>query len=192
MKNKAIAIALSAGSVLYIGLYVAYAMLAWRWKAGDHGSHFGDTFGAFNALFSGFGLIGLAIAIFLQYRQLQTQSEELRLQREELTLTREQLGRSAQAQEQSEQALRKQLLVMTLSTPITATVQALEKVERHMEYQHGNRNIDGWGLQQLKNHLESVKNNQSWADRDCLLNDLPQLIDLRTNLQDIKEELSRL
>lgn len=62
---------------------------------------FGDVFGAVNALFSGLAFAGLIFAILLQ-------REDLELQRQELTLTRHELARTAEAQVQSEAALRAQ------------------------------------------------------------------------------------
>lgn len=62
---------------------------------------FGDIFGAVNALFSGLAFAGLIFAILLQ-------REDLELQRQELKLTTQELARSAEAQVQSEAALRAQ------------------------------------------------------------------------------------
>jgi hypothetical protein len=78
---------------------------------------FGDVFGVVNALFSGFAFAGLILAILLQ-------REDLELQREELSLTRLELTRSAQAQVQSELALRAQAEAATRSSRL-ATINFL-------------------------------------------------------------------
>ncbi len=48
-------------------------------------SHFGDMFGAVNALFSGLALAGVIYTIYLQRNELKLQRDELRLQREEVS-----------------------------------------------------------------------------------------------------------
>lgn len=63
---------------------------------------FGEMFSAVNALFSGVALAGVIVAIVLQ-------SRELELQRRELELTRDELRRTARAQEESRDALAKQV-----------------------------------------------------------------------------------
>src|SRR5687768_2418352 len=57
---------------------------------GESGT-FGDTFGAINALFTGFAFAGLIITIIMQRDQLELQRKELKLQRKELRLTRTEL-----------------------------------------------------------------------------------------------------
>lgn len=86
-----------AACVLVLWLFVG--MLPW-WLAHDHNeaSQFGDSFGFGNTLFAGLAFAGVIYAIILQ-------TEELRLQREELEETRDELRRSADAQEQTQQAL---------------------------------------------------------------------------------------
>jgi hypothetical protein len=80
-------------------LWLLVGMLPW-WLAHDHNeaSQFGDSFGFGNTLFAGLAFAGVIYAIILQ-------TEELRLQREELEETRDELRRSADAQEQTQQAL---------------------------------------------------------------------------------------
>ncbi len=70
---------------------------------------FGDSFGGFTALFSGFAFVGIIYTIWQQQKQLALQMEELALQRKELELTRNELKRSAEAQEKSEKALNDQV-----------------------------------------------------------------------------------
>lgn len=84
---------------------------------------FGDVFGAVNALFSGLAFAGLIVAILLQ-------REDLALQREELTLTRKELARSAEAQVQSEAALRSQAEAARRSSRL-ATINFLLDHYRH-------------------------------------------------------------
>lgn len=50
----------------------------------------GDTFGAINALFSGFAFTGIIFTILIQSKELRLQRTELRLTRRELKLTRAQ------------------------------------------------------------------------------------------------------
>jgi hypothetical protein len=64
----------------------------------DQAGVFGDSFGYINSLFSGMALAGVIVAIFLQ-------RQELKLQREELLETRRELSKSAEAHQQSQQAL---------------------------------------------------------------------------------------
>lgn len=69
---------------------------------------FGDSFGALNALFSGWAFAGIIITIFMQ-------REELKLQRNELSLQRVETKRLADAQEASKEALRKTARLSALS-----------------------------------------------------------------------------
>jgi len=90
------------GLILYLLVFVGYGCFAWCQQTEPGVGVFGDAFGALNAFFSGLGFLGLAVAIYLQHRQLLIQSNELRLQREQLMLTRTELTRTATAQEQTE------------------------------------------------------------------------------------------
>lgn len=99
--------------------FVAYYGLAdWQTRG-----QFGDVFGAVNALFSGLAFAGLIFAILLQ-------REDLELQREELSLTRAELARSAEAQVQSEAALRSQADAARRSSRL-ATINFLLDFYRH-------------------------------------------------------------
>ena len=63
---------------------------------------FGDMFGAVNALFSGFALFGVIVAIVLQRDELKLQRKDLELQRKELELTRGEIeGQRKQLEAQS-------------------------------------------------------------------------------------------
>jgi hypothetical protein len=95
--------------------YFVYALLPdWPTRG-----QFGDVFGAVNSLFSGLAFAGLIYTVFLQ-------REELALQRNELELTRKELHRTAQAQEQSEVALRAQADAASQSARLTTTSALLE------------------------------------------------------------------
>lgn len=90
---------------------------------------FGDSFGAINALFSGFAFAGIIYTILLQRK-------ELSLQRIELRETRKELRRSADAQEKSEKALIKQIENMKIAAKVSALNTLLshynEEVKRGM------------------------------------------------------------
>ncbi len=77
---------------------------------------FGDMFGAVNALFSGLAFAGIIYAIFLQHR-------ELELQRNELELTRKELKRSARAQADQVEILKKTAKLNALSTKVSCHAQ---------------------------------------------------------------------
>jgi len=55
----------------------------------ENGNLIGDSFGAVNALFSGFALAGIILTILMQREELKLQRNELKLTREEMQLTRE-------------------------------------------------------------------------------------------------------
>lgn len=110
---------------VYIGVFIVVAQVAigyavipalpdWPTRG-----QFGDVFGAVNALFSGLAFAGLIYTVFLQ-------REELALQRKELELTRQELQRTAEAQEQSEIALRAQAEAASRTALLTTTSALLE------------------------------------------------------------------
>lgn len=76
-------------------------------------SQFGGMSGAISSLFSGLAFAGVIFAIYLQ-------KKELSLQRQELKDTRIELARTAIAQEKSEKALNKQVLLQNLSARLTS------------------------------------------------------------------------
>lgn len=55
----------------------------------ENGNLIGDSFGAVNALFSGFALAGIILTILMQREELKLQRNELKLTREEMQLTRD-------------------------------------------------------------------------------------------------------
>lgn len=81
---------IAAGILLVMTTVGAYAIaLLWlTWPVSElsiaKSGTFGDSFGALNALFTGFGFMGLLITIFLQ-------REDLKLTREELSETRQEI-----------------------------------------------------------------------------------------------------
>lgn len=96
-------------------IFVVYHFVT---DSNDRGN-FGDSFGGINALFSGLAFAGIIYTILLQ-------KKELTLQRQELIDTRVELRRSADAQEKSEQAFKKQIEVMNLSARLNALNCAVE------------------------------------------------------------------
>jgi hypothetical protein len=102
--------------------------LFWLINKPEKGS-FGDMFGAVNALFSGFAFAGVIYAIILQ-------KKELSLQRKELELTRNELHRSAEAQIESQKALKLQANSFEQTTKINtihALLQVFEKDKKERE-----------------------------------------------------------
>ena len=95
-------------------IVVFYGMKDWN----DRGN-LGDSFGGINALFSGLAFAGIIYTILLQ-------KKELTQQRQELVDTRRELRRSADAQERSERAFKKQIEVMNLSARLNALNSAVE------------------------------------------------------------------
>ena len=76
-----IAVVSLVGVTLLYGLFMF--LLVWSEEPQKAGS-FGDMFGAVNALFSGLALAFVAVAVWLQSRQLAAQKEELSATRKEL------------------------------------------------------------------------------------------------------------
>jgi len=98
---------LVASSVIVILLWVlSFPVLNKIFDGSEATAHFGDSFGAVNALFSGLAFAGIIATIWLQ-------KNELALQREELKMTREELKKSAQAQDKTQYALNSQVGLMT-------------------------------------------------------------------------------
>ncbi len=110
-----------AGAWGGLALAAYWALPDWQTRG-----QFGDVFGAVNALFSGLAFAGVIFAILLQ-------REDLELQREELALTRQELARSAQAQEQSEAALRGQAESAARTTTLSTINFLLASYRRELE-----------------------------------------------------------
>lgn len=62
----------------------ALSFILFFFKDSEKRGHFGDMFGAVNALFSGLAFAGLIITLILQKNELSLQREELKLTREEM------------------------------------------------------------------------------------------------------------
>jgi hypothetical protein len=91
-------------SALFLGVIVLWLLtpmvMAYLYPTPAERGQAGDLFGSINALFSGLAFTGVIVAILLQ-------REELELQRQELAANRAELARTATAQEESREALRK-------------------------------------------------------------------------------------
>lgn len=180
----------------FLILFSAYTVFAWRASGDTKMSTFGDTFGAFNALFAGFGFIGLAFTIYLQNQQLRIQQYELKLQRDELKMNREQLTRSAKAQEDSERALSKQLRVMSFSSRLSAITMQLGLTYDHTEGHPNTIHVRKYSDSSLEDYLVKANNRiikgQAYPDDKCVVNDLKVIIELRKDLAGINAELRNL
>lgn len=73
------------GLATMIAICILYGIIVWNIVPEDKQGVFGDMYGAVNALFSGFALLGVVIAIVYQ-------QQELKLQREELSETRKEFA----------------------------------------------------------------------------------------------------
>ncbi|WP_291865855.1 hypothetical protein [Maribacter sp.] len=89
-------------------IFILFGLDNWS----DRGT-FGDSFGAVNALFSGFAFAGLIYTIVLQ-------KEDLKMQRNEIALNRTELKKSAIAQKNSEKALEEQVQQMKIAARLNA------------------------------------------------------------------------
>jgi hypothetical protein len=104
--------------------YVAFQALKSASPAGISGfGQFGDTFGAINALFTGFALAGLVYTALLQYEQVQAQRQELQ--------------RQAQDSEANRQALSREKREQFLTARLNATVALLQATEAKMSFSLG-------------------------------------------------------
>lgn len=119
--------------VVWAGVAIGAFFALPNWEARGQ---FGDVFGAVNALFSGLAFAGLITAILLQ-------REDLELQREELTLTRKELSRSAQAQEQSEAALKSQAEAAGRSARLATVNFLISHYQQELRELRGNAYRDG-------------------------------------------------
>jgi len=112
-----------------VAIWWWYGHNPWRTMDANQASQFGDSFGSVNALFAGLAFAGVIIAIFLQSRELQ-------LQREELECNREELKRSADAQDQTQQAL----YMSAYLNAVASTLDGLEPFVVHEQQSEGLRN----------------------------------------------------
>lgn len=95
---------------------------------GDRGT-FGDMFGAVNALFSGLAFAALIYTIILQ-------REEIHMNRSEIELNRKELKKSATAQQNSQKALKEQVI----QTHLTAKINAMSTIINYYNTQIANSN----------------------------------------------------
>lgn len=89
-------------------------------EALSNAGQFGDLYGSINALFSGFALVGVIAAIWLQSKELRLQRQELVNQREEIALNREEMKQSNREAAKSADALTKQLSLSATSAMLQA------------------------------------------------------------------------
>ena len=93
-------------------------VLVWLLVADSEAAgQFGNMFGAINALFTGFALAGIVVALLMQ--------------REELKLQREELGRSSEAQEAQARAL-----IVTAQLNANTALLQNKASERFSEFSH--------------------------------------------------------
>ena len=125
--------------VIYAATALVYFLPTWCAMSEQNAGLFGDSFGAFNAFFSGLAFLGVVAALVLQIEamgqqqkqldlqgeEIQLQRDELKTQREELKLSREELARAASAQEAQQQALGAQVTHMGRSFRMTLCNQLL-------------------------------------------------------------------
>tara|TARA_R110002020_G_scaffold340176_1_gene555164 strand:+ start:798 stop:1292 length:495 start_codon:yes stop_codon:yes gene_type:complete len=90
---------------------------------GDRGT-IGDMFGAVNALFSGLAFAALLYTIILQH-------EGIKLNRSEIALNRKELAKSVKAQQESQEALKQQVI----QTHLTAKFNALNTIVNYYSSQ---------------------------------------------------------
>jgi hypothetical protein len=105
--------------VVFIVWAISFAIILFAMNNWNDRGNLGDSFGGINALFSGFAFAGIIYTILLQ-------KKELTQQRQELVDTRIELKRSADAQERSERAFKKQIEMMNLSARLNALNSAVE------------------------------------------------------------------
>ena len=92
--------------VILLAWFASPFILGWLIGGLQDQAHFGESFGALDALFSGLAFAGVIYTIFLQRK-------ELRFQRLELELAREELARTASATEESYRQTTKALSAST-------------------------------------------------------------------------------
>jgi len=116
---------LGVAVTLMVGLVVAgvlAAALAARVESPEVWSRWasvGDAFGVLNGVLSGMAVVGLVVALWVQFRELSLQRSELRLQRDAIVSSGEELRRSADA---NLRMLHFELLKMAIDDPALAEV----------------------------------------------------------------------
>lgn len=131
------------------GVIVYYVASSWS----DRGT-IGDMFGAVNALFSGLAFAALIYTIILQ-------REEIGMNRAEIELNRNELKKSADAQQNSQKALKEQVI----QTHLTAKINAISTIINYYNTQIIN----------LSNSPEVI--DKAREKRRMLIKQLDELID---------------
>lgn len=131
------------------GVIIYYLGSNWT----DRGT-IGDMFGAVNALFSGFAFAALIYTIILQ-------REEIGINRTEIELNRNELKKSADAQQNSQKALKEQVI----QTHLTAKINAISTIINYYNTQIIN----------LSNSPEVI--DKAKEKRRMLIKQLDELID---------------
>lgn len=131
------------------GVIVYYVASSWS----DRGT-IGDMFGAVNALFSGLAFAALIYTIILQ-------REEIGMNRAEIELNRNELKKSADAQQNSQKALKEQVV----QTHLTAKINAISTIINYYNTQIIN----------LSNSPEVI--DKAREKRRMLIKQLDELID---------------
>jgi cbb3-type cytochrome oxidase subunit 3 len=142
--------------------------------------------GVTNPLLGFLTLVILSLTIILQSRQLSISATELELSRKELELTRKELRRSAQAQEQSEKALRVQAEAADRSARLSAINFLLEHYESVIKsLEEGMRRLNNRLGKDPENTLKKMRTLDSKIDE--LNNRKSTLINM---LDDLFNEIS--
>lgn len=128
--------------VIYFLSAVIIYFLADNWS--DRGT-IGDMFGAVNALFSGLAFVALIYTIILQ-------REEIKMNRLEIELNRKELKKSANAQHNSQQALKDQVV----QTHLTAKINAMSTVINYYNTQISQVNASPEIIERAKQKRRSL------------------------------------
>ncbi len=115
-KSEHMALWAAGALALTVGVALLYYAIVYYYMGKDSGT-FGDTFGAMNAVFTGYALVMVAYS--------------LKLQRDELRLQREELRRSTEAMEATALAQAKQVEHFRESAELSRIVETLRA---HMEF----------------------------------------------------------
>lgn len=153
-------VALLLGIVVFV--LWAFTPLATSWfaKTPESAGETGDQFGSINALFSGLAFTGVVIAILLQREELQEQRRVLKLQQEDL-------ARSVEAQQKSEEALRKRVELEAMLARKRFTLALYDEWhgdELHSSRIHVDRRLDAW--RQGGDRVPSLSDVEGWGKGD--------------------------
>ena len=120
LREKKFWISFGIGAFVVFGLWIGSACIIFNIypNLSDSGT-FGDTFGAINALFSGWAFLGVIVAIILQKKELEEQRKEIR--------------ESRIAHQESAGALADQAKLSAIRTRIEALTLLIEDVNRRID-----------------------------------------------------------